>query len=152
MSLQPKPGMKGNIPAYLEEIEKVIISITGNEFWYDDAIYKLRQMGLLSDLDTIQKATMVLAINELYFSDKKMGVDGKDPRELAIENGLIHSISEWENFIIGPIGEIGLQGLRGPQGNLGEQGPQGEIGDQGPQGEKGDRGEAGEKGDEGPEG
>ena len=47
MTLQPKPNMKGNVPAYLEEIEKNIINITGNEFWYDDAIYNLKQMGLL---------------------------------------------------------------------------------------------------------
>ena len=72
MELKPRPGMRGNVPAYLEEFEKVILSITGNEFWYDNTLYTLKQLGLMSDSHTISKVNMILAINELYFANNKI--------------------------------------------------------------------------------
>ena len=59
MSLNPnselQKRMKGNVPSYLEEIIKVISSITQSDYWYDIPIASIRQLGYLENLDTLSK-------------------------------------------------------------------------------------------------
>ena len=134
MSLIPKPNMRGNIPNYLEEIIKVISSITQTDFWYDIPLHDLKDLGILDELITLSKVDLVLAINELYESETVAGMNGDSPYEIAIANGFFNgSKDEWADFIVGKIGEPGLQGDIGEQG---EQGIEGEVGLKGDQGDE----------------
>ena len=160
MSLNPnselQKRMKGNVPSYLEEIIKVISSITQTDYWYDIPVASVRQMGYLEKLDTLSKINLVLAINDLYFSETKGGADGETPYELAVKNGLFEgSAEDWALHIIGKVGKKGEQGDtgdKGVKGDPGDQGKQGEQGDKGETGETGPKGEKGDQGEQGPQG
>ena len=160
MSLNPnselQKRMKGNVPSYLEEIIKVISSITQTDYWYDIPVASVRQLGYLEKLDTLSKINLVLAINDLYFSETKGGADGETPYELAVKNGLFEgSAEDWALHIIGEVGKKGEQGDKGDKGvkgDTGDQGRQGEQGDKGDTGEPGPKGDKGDIGEQGPQG
>lgn len=140
----------------------------------------ITNMGLLSDLNTTDKSSLVAAINEVNISGGG-GSGTKNYNELFNQpsiNGIVlkgdlttdelgfNFVAEGEgnaNDIIFEDGQslqskyvnggiAGPQGEPGPQGAMGPQGPEGPMGPQGPQGIKGEKGEAGEQGPMGPEG
>lgn len=137
-------------------------------------------MGLLSDLNTTDKSSLVAAINEVNISGGG-GSGTKNYNELfnrpsvngvllegditAEELGFnfVHEGSGNTNEIIFEDGESlqdkykdggigGPKGDTGPQGAIGPQGPAGPAGPQGPQGIKGDKGDTGDIGPVGPQG
>ena len=137
-------------------------------------------MGLLSDLNTTDKSSLVAAINEVNISGGG-GTGTKNYNELFNRpsvNGVllegdvtteelgfnfVHEGSGNTNEIIFEDGESlqdkykdggigGPKGDTGPQGAIGPQGPEGPAGPQGPQGIKGDKGDTGEQGSVGPQG
>lgn len=137
-------------------------------------------MGLLSDLNTTDKSSLVAAINEVNISGGG-GTGTKNYNELFNRpsvNGVllegdvtteelgfnfVHEGSGNTNEIIFEDGESlqdkykdggigGPKGDTGPQGAIGPQGPEGPAGPQGPQGIKGDKGDTGEQGPVGPQG
>lgn len=140
----------------------------------------ITNMGLLSDLNTTDKSSLVAAINEVNISGGG-GQGTKNYNELFNRpslNGIVLEgdltsdelgfdfVPEGEgnaNSIIFEDGEslqdkyvdggiAGPQGPVGPQGAIGPQGEQGPVGPQGPKGDKGDTGEQGPQGPVGPEG
>jgi hypothetical protein len=137
----------------------------------------ITNMGLLSDLNTTDKSSLVAAINEVNISGGG-GSGTKNYNELFNRpsvNGILlegdvttdelgfNFVTEGEgnaNEIIFEDGES-LQekykdgGIGGPKGDTGEQGAIGPMGPQGPQGERGPQGPQGpqgEKGEQGPVG
>lgn len=140
----------------------------------------ITNMGLLSDLNTTDKSSLVAAINEVNISGGG-GSGTKNYNELFNQPSINGIVLEGDlttdelgfNFVVegeGNANDIifedgqslqskyvnggiaGPQGEPGPQGAMGPQGPEGPAGPQGPQGIKGDKGEAGEQGPMGPEG
>lgn len=140
----------------------------------------ITNMGLLSNLNTTDKSSLVAAINEVNISGGG-GSGTKNYNELFNRpsvNGVllegdvtteelgfnfVHEGSGNTNEIIFEDGESlqdkykdggigGPKGDTGPQGAIGPQGPEGPAGPQGPQGIKGDKGDTGEQGPVGPEG
>ena len=140
----------------------------------------ITNMGLLSDLNTTDKSSLVAAINEVNISGGG-GSGTKNYNELfnrpSINGVLLEGnvttddlsfdfVPEGDgnaNNIIFEDGESlqdkyrdggigGPKGDTGPQGAIGPQGPEGPMGPQGPQGIKGDKGDVGEQGSQGPEG
>ena len=140
----------------------------------------ITNMGLLSDLNTTDKSSLVAAINEVNISGGG-GSGTKNYNELfnrpSINGVLLEGNVTTDNLgfdfvpegdgnannIIFEDGESlqdkykdggisGPKGDTGPQGAMGPQGPEGPIGPQGPQGIKGDKGDVGEQGPQGPEG
>lgn len=140
----------------------------------------ITNMGLLSDLNTTDKSSLVAAINEVNISGGG-GTGTKNYNELFNRpsvNGVllegdvtteelgfnfVHEGSGNTNEIIFEDGESlqdkykdggigGPKGDTGPQGAIGPQGPEGPAGPQGPQGIKGDKGDTGDIGPIGPEG
>lgn len=137
-------------------------------------------MGLLSDLNTTDKSSLVAAINEVNISGGG-GTGTKNYNELFNRpsvNGVllegdvtteelgfnfVHEGSGNTNEIIFEDGESlqdkykdggigGPKGDTGPQGAIGPQGPKGDQGEPGPQGIKGDKGDTGDIGPVGPQG
>ena len=153
MALQPKPGVTDDVRSYLEEICNILKSITGNDNWYDLAINTVKKIGDLSTLKTLNKETLVDAINEIYDTGGgAAGEKGKSAYEIACEQGFEGSVGEWLASLIGPAGEQGPKGDKGDQGPKGDKGEQGLRGEKGVPGEKGDTGKQGEKGDQGLQG
>lgn len=140
----------------------------------------ITNMGLLSNLNTTDKSSLVAAINEVNISGGG-GSGTKNYNELFNRpsvNGVllegdvtteelgfnfVHEGSGNTNEIIFEDGESlqdkykdggigGPKGDTGPQGAIGPQGPAGPAGPQGPQGIKGDKGDTGEQGLVGPQG
>lgn len=140
----------------------------------------ITNMGLLSNLNTTDKSSLVAAINEVNISGGG-GSGTKNYNELFNRpsvNGIllegdvtteelgfnfVHEGSGNTNEIIFEDGESlqdkykdggigGPKGDTGPQGAIGPQGPAGPAGPQGPQGIKGDKGDTGDIGPIGPEG
>lgn len=140
----------------------------------------ITNMGLLSDLNTTDKSSLVAAINEVNISGgggsgtknynelfNRPSVNGVllegniTTEELGFDfvpegdgnaNNIIFEDGEslQDKYKDGGIG--GPKGDTGPQGAVGPQGPEGPMGPQGPQGIKGDKGDPGEQGPMGPEG
>ena len=153
MALQPKPGVTDDVRSYLEEICNILKSITGNDNWYDLAINSIKKIGDLSTLKTVNKESLVDAINEIYDTGGgAAGEKGKSAYEIACEQGFVGSVGDWLASLIGPAGEQGPKGEKGDQGPKGEKGDQGLRGEKGVPGEKGDIGPQGEKGDQGLQG
>lgn len=140
----------------------------------------ITNMGLLSDLNTTDKSSLVAAINEVNISGgggsgtknynelfNRPSVNGillegdVTTDELGFDfvpegdgnaNNIIFEDGEslQDKYKDGGIG--GPKGDTGPQGAIGPQGPEGPMGPQGPQGIKGDKGDTGEQGPVGPQG
>lgn len=140
----------------------------------------ITNMGLLSDLNTTDKSSLVAAINEVNISGgggsgtknynelfNRPSVNGVllegdvTTDELGFDfvpegdgnaNNIIFEDGEslQDKYRDGGIG--GPKGDTGPQGAIGPQGPEGPAGPQGPQGIKGDKGDTGEQGPVGPQG
>lgn len=140
----------------------------------------ITNMGLLSDLNTTDKSSLVAAINEVNISGgggsgtknynelfNRPSVNGVllegdvTTDELGFDfvpegdgnaNNIIFEDGEslQDKYKDGGIG--GPKGDTGPQGAIGPQGPQGPAGPQGPQGIKGDKGDTGDIGPTGPQG
>ena len=140
----------------------------------------ITNMGLLSDLNTTDKSSLVAAINEVNISGgggsgtknynelfNKPSINGVlledniTTEELGFDfvpegdgnaNNIIFEDGEslQDKYKDGGIG--GPKGDTGPQGAMGPQGPEGPMGPQGPQGIKGDKGDPGEQGPMGPMG
>lgn len=140
----------------------------------------ITNMGLLSNLNTTDKSSLVAAINEVNISGGG-GTGTKNYNELfnrpsvngVLLEGDVTTESLGFNFVregSGNTNEIifedgeslqdkykdggigGPKGDTGPQGAIGPQGPEGPAGPQGPQGIKGDKGDIGEQGPVGPQG
>lgn len=135
-------------------------------------------LGILSELNTIDKSSLVAAINEVNISGgggsgtknyeelfKKPLINGKEliGNKTSKELGLISSGIGNAQEVIFNDGETlqskyedgGIRGPQGPKGDKGDPGTQGErglTGPQGPQGIAGPKGEKGEQGLVGPEG
>lgn len=140
----------------------------------------ITNMGLLSDLNTTDKSSLVAAINEVNISGgggsgtknynelfNRPSVNGVllegdvTTDELGFDfvpagdgnaNDIIFEDGEslQDKYKDGGIG--GPKGDTGPQGAIGPQGPEGPAGPQGPQGIKGDKGDTGDIGPIGPQG
>lgn len=135
-------------------------------------------LGILSELNTTNKSSLVAAINEVNISGgggsgtknyeelfKKPQINGKEliGNKTSEELGLVSSSTGNAQEIIFNDGETlqskyedgGIRGPQGPKGDKGDPGTQGErglTGPQGPQGIAGPKGEKGEQGLVGPEG
>lgn len=135
-------------------------------------------LGILSELNTTDKSSLVAAINEVNISGgggsgtknyeelfKKPQINGKEliGNKTSEELGLVSSGTGNAQEIIFNDGETlqskyedgGIRGPQGPKGDKGDPGTQGErglTGPQGPQGIAGPKGEKGEQGLVGPEG
>ena len=135
-------------------------------------------LGILSELNTTDKSSLVAAINEVNISGgggsgtknyeelfKKPQINGKEliGNKTSEELGLVSSGTGNAQEIIFDDGETlqakyedgGIRGPQGPKGDKGDPGMQGErglTGPQGPQGIAGPKGEQGEQGLVGPEG
>lgn len=135
-------------------------------------------LGILSELNTTDKSSLVAAINEVNISGgggsgtknyeelfKKPLINGKEliGNKTSKELGLISSGIGNAQEVIFNDGETlqskyedgGIRGPQGPKGDKGDPGTQGErglTGPQGPQGIAGPKGEKGEQGLVGPEG
>lgn len=135
-------------------------------------------LGILSELNTTNKSSLVAAINEVNISGgggsgtknyeelfKKPQINGKEliGNKTSKELGLISSGIGNAQEVIFNDGETlqskyeggGIRGPQGPKGDKGDPGTQGErglTGPQGPQGIAGPKGEKGEQGLVGPEG
>ena len=135
-------------------------------------------LGILSELNTTDKSSLVAAINEVNISGgggsgtknyeelfKKPLINGKEliGNKTSKELGLISSGIGNAQEVIFSDGETlqskyedgGIRGPQGPKGDKGDPGTQGErglTGPQGPQGIAGPKGEKGEQGLVGPEG
>lgn len=135
-------------------------------------------LGILSELNTTDKSSLVAAINEVNISGgggsgtknyeelfKKPQINGKEliGNKTSEELGLVSSGTGNAQEIIFDDGETlqakyedgGIRGPQGPKGDKGDPGMQGErglTGPQGPQGIAGPKGEKGEQGLVGPEG
>ena len=135
-------------------------------------------LGILSELNTTDKSSLVAAINEVNISGgggsgtknyeelfKKPQINGKEliGNKTSEELGLISSGIGNAQEVIFNDGETlqskyedgGIRGPQGPKGDKGDPGTQGErglTGPQGPQGIAGPKGEKGEQGLVGPEG
>lgn len=135
-------------------------------------------LGILSELNTTDKSSLVAAINEVNISGgggsgtknyeelfKKPLINGKEliGNKTSKELGLISSGTGNAQEVIFSDGETlqskyedgGIRGPQGPKGDKGDPGTQGErglTGPQGPQGIAGPKGEKGEQGLVGPEG
>ena len=135
-------------------------------------------LGILSELNTTDKSSLVAAINEVNISGgggsgtknyeelfKKPQINGKEliGNKTSEELGLVSSGTGNAQEIIFNDGETlqskyedgGIRGPQGPKGDKGDPGTQGErglTGPQGPQGIAGPKGERGEQGLVGPEG
>lgn len=135
-------------------------------------------LGILSELNTTNKSSLVAAINEVNISGgggsgtknyeelfKKPQINGKEliGNKTSEELGLVSSGTGNAQEIIFNDGETlqskyedgGIRGPQGPKGDKGDPGTQGErglTGPQGPQGIAGPKGEKGEQGLVGPEG
>lgn len=135
-------------------------------------------LGILSELNTTDKSSLVAAINEVNISGgggsgtknyeelfKKPQINGKEliGSKTSEELGLVSSGAGNAQKIIFDDGETlqakyedgGIRGPQGPKGDKGDPGTQGErglTGPQGPQGIAGPKGEKGEQGLVGPEG
>lgn len=135
-------------------------------------------LGILSELNTTDKSSLVAAINEVNISGgggsgtknyeelfKKPQINGKEliGNKTSEELGLVSSSTGNAQEIIFNDGETlqskyedgGIRGPQGPKGDKGDPGTQGErglTGPQGPQGIAGPKGEKGEQGLVGPEG
>ena len=135
-------------------------------------------LGILSELNTTDKSSLVAAINEVNISGgggsgtknyeelfKKPQINGKEliGNKTSEELGLVSSGTGNAQEIIFNDGETlqskyedgGIRGPQGPKGDKGDPGTQGErglTGPQGPQGIAGPKGEKGEQGETGPRG
>ena len=132
-------------------------------------------LGILSELNTTDKSSLVAAINEVNISGgggsgtknyeelfKKPQINGKEliGNKTSEELGLVSSGTGNAQEIIFNDGETlqskyedgGIRGPQGPKGDKGDPGTQGERGLTGPQGPQGIAGPKGEKGDTGPRG
>ena len=135
-------------------------------------------LGILSELNTTDKSSLVAAINEVNISGgggsgtknyeelfKKPLINGREliGNKTSKELGLISSGIGNAQEVIFNDGETlqskyedgGIRGPQGPKGDKGDPGTQGErglTGPQGPQGIAGPKGEKGEQGLVGPEG
>ena len=135
-------------------------------------------LGILSELNTTDKSSLVAAINEVNISGgggsgtknyeelfKKPQINGKEliGNKTSEELGLISSGTGNAQEVIFNDGETlqskyedgGIRGPQGPKGDKGDPGTQGErglTGPQGPQGIAGPKGEQGEQGLVGPVG
>lgn len=135
-------------------------------------------LGILSELNTTNKSSLVAAINEVNISGgggsgtknyeelfKKPLINGREliGNKTSKELGLISSGIGNAQEVIFNDGETlqskyedgGIRGPQGPKGDKGDPGAQGErglTGPQGPQGIAGPKGEKGEQGLVGPEG
>lgn len=135
-------------------------------------------LGILSELNTTDKSSLVAAINEVNISGgggsgtknyeelfKKPQINGKEliGNKTSEELGLVSSGIGNAQEVIFNDGETlqskyedgGIRGPQGPKGDKGDPGTQGErglTGPQGPQGIAGPKGEKGEQGLVGPEG
>ena len=135
-------------------------------------------LGILSELNTTDKSSLVAAINEVNISGgggsgtknyeelfKKPQINGKEliGNKTSGELGLVSSGTGNAQEVIFNDGETlqskyedgGIRGPQGPKGDKGDPGTQGErglTGPQGPQGIAGPKGEQGEQGLVGPEG
>lgn len=135
-------------------------------------------LGILSELNTTDKSSLVAAINEVNISGgggsgtknyeelfKKPLINGREliGNKTSEELGLVSSGTGNAQEIIFNDGETlqskyedgGIRGPQGPKGDKGDPGAQGErglTGPQGPQGIAGPKGEKGEQGLVGPEG
>lgn len=161
----------------LEDLESKYLTLKG---LVNTNTRGITNMGLLSDLNTTDKSSLVAAINEVNISGgggsgtknynelfNKPSVNGVllegniTTEELGFDfvpegdgnaNNIIFEDGEslQDKYKDGGIG--GPKGDTGPQGAVGPQGPEGPMGPQGPQGIKGDKGDPGEQGPMGPEG
>lgn len=135
-------------------------------------------LGILSELNTTNKSSLVAAINEVNISGgggsgtknyeelfKKPLINGREliGNKTSKELGLVSSGTGNAQEVIFSDGETlqskyedgGIRGPQGPKGDKGDPGTQGErglTGPQGPQGIAGPKGEKGEQGLVGPEG
>lgn len=135
-------------------------------------------LGILSELNTTDKSSLVAAINEVNISGgggsgtknyeelfKKPLINGREliGNKISEELGLVSSGIGNAQEVIFNDGETlqskyedgGIRGPQGPKGDKGDPGTQGErglTGPQGPQGIAGPKGEKGEQGLVGPEG
>ena len=138
-------------------------------------------LGILSELNTTNKSSLVAAINEVNISGgggsgtknyeelfKKPLINGREliGNKTSKELGLISSGTGNAQEVIFSDGETlqskyedgGIRGPQGPKGLVGPEGPQGQRGPAGPQGPQGPigniglTGPKGEKGDTGPRG
>lgn len=75
------------------------------------------------------------------------GVDGRSAFQVAVDNGFVGSVEEWESSLVGSVGATGPVGPTGPSG-----GPTGATGPVGASGADGLVGEMGPTGPEGPSG
>lgn len=161
----------------LEDLESKYLTLKG---LVNTNTRGITNMGLLSDLNTTDKSSLVAAINEVNISGgggsgtknynelfNRPSVNGVllegniTTEELGFDfvqegdgnaNNIIFEDGEslQDKYKDGGIG--GPKGDTGPQGAMGPQGPEGPMGPQGPQGIKGDKGDPGEQGPMGPMG
>lgn len=126
----------------------------------------LSMIGDTSALKTMDKSSLVAAINEIY----QAGGGGKSVTDAQVngDGDLIITLSDGTTINAGhvvgaegaqgpegpqgPPGAEGERGPAGPKGDTGEQGPQGPKGDTGAQGLQGPKGDQGEPGIQGPQG
>lgn len=108
----------------------------------------LSTIGSLSDLSTMDKSSLVAAINEVvrtgggYYTPSITQIDAKTMK-------MSFSASKPEMPAIPPTAVALPQGPTGPSGPVGPQGPKGDTGATGPAGADGAQGPKGDKGDKG---
>lgn len=91
----------------------------------------LSQIGVLDNLTTTEKSSLVGAINELKSaidSGAYNGSDGKSAYDIAVDNGFNGTESEWLTSLQGADGAQGIQGAKGDTGAQGIQGVAGQDG------------------------
>ena len=163
----------------LTALEKETTSLRGDVRTNTRSINTAEEnLGVLSELNTTDKSSLVAAINEVNISGgggsgtknyeelfKKPQINGKEliGNKTSGELGLVSSGTGNAQEVIFNDGETlqskyedgGIRGPQGPKGDKGDPGAQGErglTGPQGPQGIAGPKGEQGEQGLVGPEG
>lgn len=163
----------------LTALEKETTSLRGDVRTNTRSISTTEEnLGVLSELNTTDKSSLVAAINEVNISGgggsgtknyeelfKKPQINGKEliGNKTSEELGLVSSGTGNAQEVIFDDGETlqakyedgGIRGPQGPKGDKGDPGAQGErglTGPQGPQGIAGPKGEQGEQGLVGPEG
>lgn len=163
----------------LTALEKETTSLRGDVRTNTRSISTTEEnLGVLSELNTTDKSSLVAAINEVNISGgggsgtknyeelfKKPQINGKEliGNKTSEELGFVSSGTGNAQEVIFDDGETlqakyedgGIRGPQGPKGDKGDPGAQGErglTGPQGPQGIAGPKGEQGEQGLVGPEG
>lgn len=151
-------GTKGEevvLPTIWESLGNIEVGATlgNNAQPPTPSIYEqlLSDIGDLNALETVNKESLVGAINEVYESGGGgAGTPGKDggyySPSVDDEGNLTWAASDPS------MPSVEGANIKGPKGDTGDLGPQGEQGIQGPPGEKGEKGDTGDTGPQGPAG